>query len=232
VVGKAKVLDSFCSIMTDFQYTPANTQETGSQGIDSPSNEDIAPVVSAQKSNTAEDYRSQQRGGDNVVAPEEHDGADNTEQRQNFILYQRRLGHVAEQRRAIEEVRRIVRSHIFPHCKFANNEACFEYVPERIPSEPFRGCFFRAIKKEFADIGHEPRTWWVSMIAVVRTTICKMRSSTSSMLKKVVEGKYNTAVKCYFQGYLVNWSLIKLLFCMSSAPNLRGIPGQCQHHSA
>lgn len=217
--------------MTDFQYTQP-TQETVNQGIDSPSDEDIAPIVSAQKTNTTEEFGSPQRRGDNVIAPEEHDSADNTEQRQNFILYQRRLGHVAEQRRAIEEVRRIVRSHIFPHCKFANNEACFEYVPERIPSDPFRGCFFRAIKKEFDDIGHEPRTWWVSMIAVVRTTICKMRSSTSSMLKKVVEGKYNTAVKCYFQGYLVNWSLIKLLFCMSSAPNLRGIPGQCQHHSA
>ena len=188
--------------MSVFQYTPPiQTQEVLSQGTDSPSAASAANLVlvSARKANTAKDSGSPQRGGDNVIAPEEPESADGIEQRQNFILYQRRLGLVAEQRRATEEVRRIVRTHIFPHCKFANNETCYEYVPERIATEPLRGCFFRAIKSEFENIGHDPRTWWLSMNKVVRITICKMRSSTSSMLKKVVEGTYKTAVECTFQ---------------------------------
>ena len=229
MVGKAKVLDSFGRSMTNFPYT----QESVSQGIDTPPDPDPAQI-SAQKANTTNDFSTTQRRGDNVVAPEEeHETADIIEQRQNFILYQLRLGHVVEQRRATEEVRRIVRTNIFPHCKFANNEACFEYVPERIASDPLRGCFFRAIKKEYDnDIGHEPRTWWISMIKVVRTTICKMRGSASSMLKKVVEGTYNSTVEGCFPGYRVNWTLILLLFCLLSTPNLRVIQRQCQPHSA
>ena len=75
--------------MSEFMYTPAiQTQEVLSQGTDSPSAANVVQV-STQKANTAKDSGSPQRGGDNVIAPEEPESADGIEQRQNFVLYQR-----------------------------------------------------------------------------------------------------------------------------------------------
>ena len=92
--------------------------------------------------------------------------------------------------RAVEEVRVVVRSHIYPSCKFANNETFFAFQPVRDPEDPLRGCFFRAIRKRCNPVDNDEGAWWVSMAKEAKNTINKKRTSANSALKKEIVGGY------------------------------------------
>ena len=112
-----------------------------------------------------------------------------TDQLNSYLAYQKKQGNIAVQTKAGNEIRELTRTHIYPSCKFANNESYFAYVPVRNPEDPLHGCFFRIIRQNCTNIGADQGAWWETMKCEVKTALSKRRGSATSALKKAVVGE-------------------------------------------